>query len=230
MSQDQSPFSSQVHARGRSRCRRLPNPVPRNVEICRMTADAELLLPLKYFCVQCNPLWSYISYDPYPTRKVELPFWLWSMFIESYTYHLYGLIAIANIFHYSNDLNNLSEYWDQWKFRMKLPVFNWQWKSGKCHRVTEDADWLHQGMGGHNVSYGSRSYHGDASQVQNISACGVFPLRLYRPTLPKIIVHSIFSLRELFSCSPHRHAARSRDTLSTYFKQVAQRLGPAIQL
>lgn len=118
-----------------------------------MSSDRGCGAPLtsEIFSRQGNPLWTYISYDPCPTRKVELPLWLWSMFIELYTYHLYGLIAIANISQYSNDLNDLSEYWDQWKFRMKLPVFNWQQKSGKCHRVTEDAGWLHKGMGGHNI-------------------------------------------------------------------------------
>ena len=67
----------------------------------------------------------------------------------SFTYHLYGLIAVANIFQYSNDRNYLSEYWDQWKFGMDFSLSAID--SSGLANVTSSFDWLREGMGGHNI-------------------------------------------------------------------------------
>jgi hypothetical protein len=69
--------------------------------------------------------------------------------IVSFTYHLYSLIGVSDYYHFSSNTSFLEEYWDQWKLGISWSLSAID-DSGLMN-VTEPADWLRFGMGGHNI-------------------------------------------------------------------------------
>lgn len=75
----------------------------------------------------------------------------------SATYHMYGLIGVADYYLYSNDLSYLQGKWDAWKLGLKFSL-SFIDDSGMMN-VTSSADWLRSGMGGHNIEANSILYY-----------------------------------------------------------------------
>jgi len=68
----------------------------------------------------------------------------------SFTYHLYSLIGVYNLFLYGGDLDWLMDKWDAWKLGMKWSLGAIVPEVGLMN-VTSSADWLRFNMGGFNV-------------------------------------------------------------------------------
>ena len=75
----------------------------------------------------------------------------------SATYHLYTLIGIADYYIWSSDLGYLKGKWEQWKLGLEFSL-GFIDGSGMMN-VTSSADWLHFGMGGHNIEANSILYY-----------------------------------------------------------------------
>ncbi|KAF2107879.1 Six-hairpin glycosidase-like protein [Lophiotrema nucula] len=75
----------------------------------------------------------------------------------SFTYHLYTLIGVADMFLYTGDLDYLSSHWDQYKLALNFSL-SFIDDSGMMN-VTSPADWLRFGMGGHNIEANSILYY-----------------------------------------------------------------------
>lgn len=73
--------------------------------------------------------------------------------VVSFTYHLYGLIGVANVYQWSGDKSYLTEKWSAWQSGMEWAAQ--QIDSTGLANITESADWLRYGMGGHNVEANS---------------------------------------------------------------------------
>ena len=83
----------------------------------------------------------------------------WAYFATglSYTYHLYSLIGIYDYLLYSGDIQYVEHYWPVYK-----RALNWSLSyvddSGLAN-VTQSADWLRFGMGGHNIEANAILYY-----------------------------------------------------------------------
>ncbi|PIL35434.1 hypothetical protein GSI_02161 [Ganoderma sinense ZZ0214-1] len=73
--------------------------------------------------------------------------------IVSFTYHLYALIGVGNLYHWSGDQSFLDENWLQWKAGLEWALA--QIDNTGLANVTASADWLRFGMGGHNIEANS---------------------------------------------------------------------------
>ncbi|KAI0762539.1 bacterial alpha-L-rhamnosidase domain protein [Fomes fomentarius] len=73
--------------------------------------------------------------------------------IVSFTYHLYALIGVANIDHWSGDQSYLDGKWVGWKSGLEWAAQ--QIDSSGLANITAAADWLRFGMGGHNIEANS---------------------------------------------------------------------------
>ena len=71
----------------------------------------------------------------------------------SFTYHLYALIGVANFHHWSGDQSFIDEKWVRWKVGMEWATA--QIDNTGLANVTDPADWLRFGMGGHNIEANS---------------------------------------------------------------------------
>jgi len=67
----------------------------------------------------------------------------------SFTYHLYSLIGVYNVFLYDGDLEWLQGKWEAWKLGMEWALSSVDEEIGLMN-VTSGADWLRSGMGGFN--------------------------------------------------------------------------------
>ena len=77
----------------------------------------------------------------------------------SFTYSLYALIGIGNVFQWTGDQTYIAEHWARWKAGM-------EWAAGQIDstglaNVSADAtrDWARVGMGGHNIAANSLLFH-----------------------------------------------------------------------
>lgn len=77
--------------------------------------------------------------------------------IFSFTYHLYGLIAISDYYLYTGDLAYLQQSWPAFKRGLDLSVSMVD-NTGLAY-VTSPADWLRYYMGGHNIEANSILYY-----------------------------------------------------------------------
>ncbi|CDO72451.1 Glycoside Hydrolase Family 78 protein [Trametes cinnabarina] len=77
--------------------------------------------------------------------------------LVSFTYHLYALIGVANLYLYSGDKAFLHEKWTAWKRGMEWATA--QIDSTGLANVTAPNDWLRFGMGGHNIEANSILYY-----------------------------------------------------------------------
>ncbi|PIL35418.1 hypothetical protein GSI_02145 [Ganoderma sinense ZZ0214-1] len=73
--------------------------------------------------------------------------------VVSFTYHLYALIGVRNFYHWSGDQSYFDEKWLQWKAGMEWAVARID--STGLANITDPADWLRFGMGGHNIEANS---------------------------------------------------------------------------
>ena len=91
----------------------------------------------------------------------------------SFTYHLFALIGVRNLYHWSGDQSYLDDKWPQWKAAMDWAVA--QIDDSGLANVTSPYDWLRYGMGGHNVEANTLLFYTlslgvDFAQNQNDSA------------------------------------------------------------
>jgi hypothetical protein len=70
-------------------------------------------------------------------------------FIWSFTYHLHTLIDIYDYYTFTGDKEYLKKVWGQFKLAMAYSLSTVD--STKLAYVTSSADWLRDGMGGHNI-------------------------------------------------------------------------------
>lgn len=77
--------------------------------------------------------------------------------ILSFTYHLYTLIAVADHYLYTGEIDYLSSLWDKYKLALSFSL-SFIDDSGLAN-VTSPADWLRFGMGGHNIEANSILYY-----------------------------------------------------------------------
>ncbi|KAI8995346.1 bacterial alpha-L-rhamnosidase domain protein [Trametes punicea] len=89
-----------------------------------------------------------LPYAGYPFNEMGL---------VSFTYHLYGLIGVANFYLYSGDKVFLDGKWPAWKLGIEWAVQ--QIDSTGLANVTAPNDWLRYGMGGHNIEANSILYY-----------------------------------------------------------------------
>jgi hypothetical protein len=75
----------------------------------------------------------------------------------SFTYHLYSLIGIYDYFLYSGDLDYVEENWNTYVFALNYSL-SFIDDSGLMN-VTTSADWLRDGMGGHNIEANAILYN-----------------------------------------------------------------------
>ncbi|PIL35419.1 hypothetical protein GSI_02146 [Ganoderma sinense ZZ0214-1] len=67
----------------------------------------------------------------------------------SFTYHVYALIGVWNVYRWSGDQSYIDEKWVQWKAGMEWAVA--QIDNTGLANITATFDWLRFGMGGHNI-------------------------------------------------------------------------------
>ncbi|PIL35405.1 hypothetical protein GSI_02131 [Ganoderma sinense ZZ0214-1] len=73
--------------------------------------------------------------------------------LVSFTYHLYALIGVGNIYHWSDDQSYIDEKWLQWKAGLEWALA--QIDDMGLANITAPYDWLRFGMGGHNIEANS---------------------------------------------------------------------------
>ena len=79
--------------------------------------------------------------------------------ITSFTYHLYTLIGIGNVYQWTGDEAYVAEHWVGWKAGMEWAIARID-GTGLANVSADDAlDWARVGMGGHNVEANSLLYH-----------------------------------------------------------------------
>jgi len=67
----------------------------------------------------------------------------------SFTYHLYTILGLRNYYIYSNDIDYLRANWHRVELALNYSISTID-QTGLAN-VTSSADWLRQGMGGHNI-------------------------------------------------------------------------------
>ena len=79
--------------------------------------------------------------------------------LTSFTYHLYALIGIGNIYQWSGDEAYVAEHWTRWKTGMEWAIAQID-NTGLANVSANDArDWARVGMGGHNIAANSLLFH-----------------------------------------------------------------------
>ena len=79
--------------------------------------------------------------------------------VTSFTYHLYALLGVADVYHWSADAAYVSSKWARWKTGMEWAVGQID-STGLANVSTADAlDWARVGMGGHNIAANSLLFH-----------------------------------------------------------------------
>ena len=75
----------------------------------------------------------------------------------SFTYHLYSLIGLYNVYMFTGDASYLSSHWDQFKLALNYSLS--MVDSSGLANVTTSADWLRFGMGAHNIEANAILYY-----------------------------------------------------------------------
>lgn len=75
----------------------------------------------------------------------------------SFTYHLYTLIGLYNVYLFSGDADYLSSHWDQFKLALNYSLS--MVDSSGLANVTSSNDWLRYAMGAHNIEANAILYH-----------------------------------------------------------------------
>ncbi|PIL33097.1 hypothetical protein GSI_04546 [Ganoderma sinense ZZ0214-1] len=75
----------------------------------------------------------------------------------SFTYHVYALIGVWNVYHWGGDQSYVDDKWVQWKAAMEWAIS--QIDDSGLANVTTPLDWLRSGMGGHNIEANTLLFH-----------------------------------------------------------------------
>ena len=78
-------------------------------------------------------------------------------YVFSFTYHLYSLIGLYNVYMFTGNTSYLSSHWDQFKLALNYSLS--MVDSSGLANVTTSADWLRYGMGAHNIEANAILYH-----------------------------------------------------------------------
>lgn len=88
----------------------------------------------------------------------------------SFTYHLHTLIGMYNYYHYTGDEAWIAQYWDQYTLGVGWSLSNID-ETGLMD-VTSSADWLRQGMNGHNIEANAILYYVLGLSIELASVLG----------------------------------------------------------
>ncbi|KAF3769316.1 family 78 glycoside hydrolase [Cryphonectria parasitica EP155] len=86
-----------------------------------------------------------------------VPFWEEVGGTYSFTYHLHGLLDIALLYEYTNDLAYLQSVWKNFTLGLEFSIGHID-DTGLMN-VTTSGDWLRIGMGGHNIEANAILYY-----------------------------------------------------------------------
>ena len=79
--------------------------------------------------------------------------------VTSFTYHLYALMGIANVYQWDADTAYVAGKWARWKIGMEWAVSQIDGTGLANVSVADARDWAREGQGGHNVAANALLFH-----------------------------------------------------------------------